>query len=393
MTRPQRSMRLADFILSNLEPILVEWEEFARNLAPGSEMSVLALRNHAQLILRVVARDMQSPQTKPEQSAKSKGHGGGGDESGRLDSASQDHAIDRLADGFNLIEVISEYRALRAIVLHLWQASVSVADSHDLQDLTRFNESMDQSLAEAVKSYTKRVDESRELFLAMLGHDLRAPLHAMMLSAQVLAQGGQLNEENTQIAARMNGFGHVMNRMIHDLLDFTRTRLGAGIPVDVAPVDLRSLCEEVLDECRAAHGGRTLRFDARGNLEGSWDAARLRQVLSNLVGNAIEHGDESGAIELVAKGEGSTILLTVTNQGLAIPASALPTLFDPFVRAAAMSHPKQRRSGIGLGLYIAREIVIAHRGSISVASTDATGTVFTVSLPREVESEAAAASS
>lgn len=380
-------VRLADFILSNMEPILSEWEQFARSLEPGSEMSVLSLRDHAEAILRVTARDMLSQQTLLEGSAKSKGHGGGGDESEHLDSASQEHAIERLKDGFNLIEVVSEYRALRASVLHLWQADVHEADSHDLKDLTRFNESMDQSLAEAVRSYSNRVDQSRELFLAMLGHDLRAPLHAMMLSAELLALSGQLDDENTQVASRMRKFGLAMTAMIHDLLDFTRSRLGTGIPISLAPVDLYSVCEEVLHEFQAAHKNRALRFEPRGDLNGRWDAARLRQVLSNLVGNAIEHGDESGEIEIAAKGEDTTVLLTVANQGLAIPSSALPTLFDPFVRAATLPKPNQQRSGLGLGLYIAQQIVLAQGGSISVASTEATGTVFTVRLPREAEQE------
>src|ERR1043165_5729251 len=235
-------MRLADFIQSNMEAILGEWEEFARNLAPGSAMSVIALRDHAESILRVTARDMLAPQTAKQQSDKSKGHGGGGEESEHLDSASQEHAIARLGEGFNLIEVVSEYRALRASVLRLWQAAVREADARDLEDLTRFNESIDQSLAEAVRSYTSRVDESRELFLATLGHDLRAPLNAMMLSAEVLARSGQLDGENAEIASRMSNFGRVMTGMIHDLLDFTRTRLGAGMPLSVAPSDLLGLC-------------------------------------------------------------------------------------------------------------------------------------------------------
>lgn len=380
-------MRLPDFILSNVEAILAEWEEFARNLAPGSAMSVIALRDHAENILRVTARDMLSAQTPRQQSEKSKGHGGEGAESDHLDGASQEHAIARLADGFNLIEVVSEYRALRASVIQLWQEAVHEADENDLKDLTRFHESIDQSLAEAVRSYSNRVDESRELFLATLGHDLRAPLNAMTLSAEVLARSGQLDGENTQIASRMTAYGQVMSGMIHDLLDFTRTRLGAGMPLSVAPIDLGTLCEEVLDEFRAAHPDRRLHFESAGDLRGQWDAARLRQVLSNLVGNAIEHGDERGAIEVLATIEGSTVLLTVKNQGPVIASSVLPKLFDPFVRLTSMPRSKKERGGIGLGLYIVHEIVTAHAGTIAVASSEEDGTVFTVRLPRQVETE------
>ena len=335
---------------------------------------------------------MLSAQTPQQQSEKSKGHGGGGSESERLDHASQEHAIARLADGFNLIEVVSEYRALRASVIQLWRTAFHDADERDLRDLSRFNESIDQSLAEAVRSYTNRVDESRELFLATLGHDLRAPLNAMMLSAEVLSRSGQLDDENTQIASRMAASGRAMAGMIHDLLDFTRTRLGAGMPLSVAPLDLSSLCQEVLGEFRAAHPDRSLHFESVGDLCGQWDAARLRQVLSNLVGNAIEHGDETAAIEVLARSEGSKVLLTVANQGPVIESSALPTLFDPFVRATSMPRSNKRRGGTGLGLHIAREIVIAHGGMIAVASSVATGTVFTVRLPRQDEKETRASS-
>lgn len=373
-------MRLGDFIIANMEAILVEWENFARSLAPGSTMSVMALRDHAEAILRLAARDMASPQTSAQRSSKSKGHGGGGEESDRLDAASAEHALLRLGSGFNLIEVVSEYRALRASVLDLWRKRVQHSDERDLEDLTRFNESIDQSLAEAVRSYTERVDDSRELFVATLSHDLRAPLNAMMLSAQVLERSGQLNGEHALIASRMTGYGKTMTNMIHDLLDFTQTRLGKGIPVDVAPVDLAAVCREVIDECRATHPGADIRFTCDADVNGSWDAARLRQVLSNLVNNALQHGEPAGEVEVKASDAGDEVLLTVRNRGPKIPESSLPTLFDPFVRAAL--RPDAPRSGFGLGLFISRAIVMAHSGTITVESSDANGALFTVRLPR-----------
>lgn len=380
-------MRLADFILSNIEPILYEWEQFARSLSAGSAMSVVALRDHAEDILRVTARDMISTQSTEQQFAKSKGHGGGGAESKRLDRASHQHAVDRAGSGFNLIEVVSEYRALRASVLRLWREAVRSADERDLQDLTRFNESLDQSLAEAVRGYTRYVDESRELFIATLGHDLRAPLNALMIAAELLAGSGQLDDENTKIASQMVDSGKAMAAMIRDLLDFTRTRLGTGIPLSVAPLDLTGLCREVLHEFRIIHPGRSVRFESTGDTTGEWDAARLRQVVSNLVSNAIEHGHETGPIEVSTRSDGDDVLLTVANQGSLISSSAFPTLFDPFVQATSPRSARRTGAsgGIGLGLYIARAIVMAHCGTIAVDSTEAAGTVFTVRLPRKRE--------
>jgi signal transduction histidine kinase len=381
-------MRLADFILANVEPILLEWERFARSLAPGSEMSVLALRDHAEDLLRTTARDMSSAQTREQQSDKSKGRGAGGVESTRLDHASADHAAERLSSGFNLNEVVSEYRALRASVLRLWSESAREADSSDLDDLTRFNESIDQSLSEAIRSFTSRVEESRELFLATLGHDLRTPLNALVLSSEVLARSGQLDDENVRTARQMANFGHVMAGMINDLLDFTRARLGGGMPVSPAPVDLERLCCDVVEEFRVADPGHPVRVESRGTVTGEWDPARLRQVVSNLVANAIAHGEDGGPIEISVSGDEADVILTVANRGPAIPPAALPTLFDPFVRGPSAASRKGRTGGgTGLGLYIVRQIIVAHRGTISVESSDPAGTRVTVRLPRHPRAE------
>jgi hypothetical protein len=179
-------MRLADFILANVEAILQEWEDFARSLAPGTEMEVLALRDDAEAILRACVRDMRTTQSGLQQTSKSKGHGGaGGTESDSLDDASSVHGVGRVGSGFNLNEVVSEYRALRASVLRLWQQSEPNCDHDDVSDITRFNEAIDQSLAKAVASYAHRVDQSRRMFLAILGHDLRNPLSCISMSAQL----------------------------------------------------------------------------------------------------------------------------------------------------------------------------------------------------------------
>ena len=372
-------MRLPDFILANVESILTDWERFARSLTPGTDMDIVALRDHAEKILRSTARDMVSMQTLGEQSSKSKGQGGGGTESAYLNGASEEHAIARLASGFNLIEVVSEYRALRASVLRLWRESVPVADDNDLQDLTRFNESIDQSLAEAVRTYNDRVEQSRELFLATLGHDLRNPLNAIVMSAGLLSRAGQLDSENTRIASQIAEFGKVMSKMIDDLLDFTRSRLGRGMPIFPVPVTLEGLCREVVGQFRASQPRRTLHVQAYGDTSGQWDVDRLRQVVSNLIANAVEHGDENGPIEISIRGEESDVLLSVANQGPPIPPDALPTLFDPFVHGLSTS---KKYGSIGLGLYIVREVVMAHGGSVAVTSSASQGTVFSVRLPR-----------
>ncbi|CAA9385443.1 MAG: hypothetical protein AVDCRST_MAG64-895 [uncultured Phycisphaerae bacterium] len=376
-------MRLADFILANLEPILVEWEAFACGIWPGPERDPRELRDHAADILRATAWDMKSAQTSSQQSDKSKGEGHAGRYSRRIDGASDVHAVGRVRSGFDLMAVVAEYRALRASVIRLWRESGPGPDLRDLEDVTRFNESIDQSLTEAVRSYTARVDESRQMFLAILGHDLRSPLNSMVLSAELLARTARLDAESSRLVSQISAGAGVMARMISDLLDFTGTGLGAPMPVAPAAMDVGDLCREVVDEVRAAHPTRTVTWRREGDLTGAWDAARLRQVLSNLLGNAIQHGGAGGAVDLAASGEGADVVLTVHNGGPPIPPEALGTIFEPLVRGASLESPQQRRPGsIGLGLYIAREVVAAHGGTIDVKSTPEAGTAFAVRLPR-----------
>jgi signal transduction histidine kinase len=148
-------------------------------------------------------------------------------------------------------------------------------------------------------------------------------------------------------------------------------------------MDLKSLCQEVFDEIQAGYPARTLRYQPHGDLTGEWDRARLRQVVSNLMGNAVQHGHGTGPVELSVNAEGHQVTLAVRNEGPPIPADALPTIFDPLVRGLTPELQKQRRPGsIGLGLYIAREVVIAHGGTIEVKSSQDAGTTFTIRLPR-----------
>jgi signal transduction histidine kinase len=379
-------MRLADFILENTESILAEWETFARGVWPGeAKTDVAELRDHAADILRATAWDMKSAQTATQQSDKSKGEGDAGTASARVDGASDVHAVGRVRSGFDLLAVVAEYRALRASVVRLWRESGPSPDLRDLEDLTRFNESIDQSLTEAIRSYTHRVDRSRQMFLAILGHDLRNPLHSILMSADVLAQSAPPDTGSSQMSSRISASVHAMSRMIGDLCDFTGTGLGAALPVEPQRMDSRPLCQEVVDEMRSAFPTRTLRFQPHGDdLTGEWDGARLRQVVSNLLGNAFQHGGEGTPIDLTLSAHGDHVRISVRNEGPPIPRDAIATIFDPLVRGdAAPESRKYRRPGsIGLGLYIAREVAVAHGGTIDVASSAESGTVFTVTLPR-----------
>jgi two-component system sensor histidine kinase/response regulator len=216
-----------------------------------------------------------------------------------------------------------------------------------------------------------------ELFTAVLGHDLRNPLGAVLNSAGVLERTSK-EEVVRQSAARIVSSGRRMSRMIDDMLDLTRARLGGGIPLRRQDCDLGQIIRRVFQEHAAALEGGRFETGQEGDLGGFWDADRLAQVASNLLGNALEHGDPGGLINVSLAGlqpQGAT--LSVTSSG-EIPQDVLPSLFDPF--RGAQRHPG-RREGLGLGLYIVQQIVLAHGGRVDV-NTGAGSTTFVVHLPR-----------
>ena len=216
-----------------------------------------------------------------------------------------------------------------------------------------------------------------ELFTAVLGHDLRNPLGAMLNSANLLER---VSKEDVvrQTAARMANSGRRMSRMIDDMLDLTRARLGGGIPLRRQECDLGQLVQRVIQEHQVAFPGSRFALHQEGDLSGCWDADRLAQVASNLVGNALEHGDQRDPIQVSLNGSQSeTVILSMTNSG-GIPADVLPQLFDPF--RSAQRH-LGRSEGLGLGLYIVQQIVGAHGGRVE-AKPDQRRTTFVVQLPR-----------
>jgi len=223
-----------------------------------------------------------------------------------------------------------------------------------------------------------RVEEARERFIGILGHDLRNPLGAILMGVEVL---GDLPEPHTHVVTKLARSAHRMAALIHDVLDFAHGRLGGGIPVAPTPCDLREVCNDIVEEMRQAYPARVISFEAVGDLRGEWDPDRVEQVLSNLLGNAITHG--AGPIHVTIRDQGDEVVTTVHNDGPPIPDALIPTLFEPFTSTAQDSSTPGGHEGLGLGLYIASEIVHAHGGTIAVSSTQGEGTTFTVNLPRK----------
>lgn len=372
-------MRLSDFILKNQEPILQAWEEFARSVDTRvPAMGQLALRDHAEYILKSVALDMCTSQTPQEQIDKSHGLG----PVMKDESAAQSHAITRLMAGFTLDQMVSEYRALRSSVLRLWLTQEYLGQDQQILDMIRFNEAIDQALVESIAAYGQEVETTRKTVLGVLGHDLRTPLGAVTLGADLLRQTEELGTRGKKIIEQITTSARSANQMVNDLLDLARCNLGTGIPVRLEKTDLTSVCQSVVDELTIAHPKAYILFTDSGPITGQYDPSRMAQVFSNLIGNAVHHGKAQSAINITLTGDGTSASFCVHNFGEPIPPSALPTLFDPERRYSRYSKREQgASSGLGLGLFIAAQIVEGHGGRIEVASTLEQGTTFLVKLP------------
>ena len=374
-------MDISNFIATHMEQILVEWEAYALTFGVVAEkMSSEELRDHAKQILQFIAKDIQTAETSEETQAKSQG---------RISrpacdrSASSIHGRLRYTSGFTLLQLIAEYRALRASVLKLWREKCGDESIDYAQNIIRFNEAIDQSLAEAAVAFSEKVNDTRDMFLAILGHDLRSPLAATATAGIYLSRPGAFEDQVNQIGVRVRRSAATMAGMVNDLLGLARTQLGDGIPIDRQNCDLLEMCHWAIEDANAVHPLAKFDLNAIGELIGLFDKARLQQLLTNLATNAAQYGAPGKAITIDIVGEKDRVLLKVQNQGAAIPKNALPDLFTSLVQLPEQNGIARPRSSLGLGLFIAKQIAVAHGGDIDVVSDDITGTVFTVSVPRQ----------
>lgn len=365
-------MKLSEFIQTHAGEIVQEWQKFARTMLPASAtMNTDGLRDHASEILAAIVEDIDSPEDRAEQARKSQGRGA----SVRMGAVGEVHAALRIEHGFSLGQLVAEYRALRASVLRLYELS----GGSNLREVTRFNESIDAALAEATDRFMVVMDRTRDQFLAVLGHDLRTPLSVVLTTATLVAREG---DTGSKAAARIVSSVERMRRLVSDLLDLTRTRLGSGIPIKPAPVDLDVIARDGVAEFRALHPECRLEFRPEGDLRGYWDRDRLAQVLSNLIGNALQHGEPGGPVDVTARGEADHVVVEVHNEGSPIPEALLASIFEPMVRHVRGGGESGQQTSLGLGLHIVREVVLAHGGTVAVRSTAGEGTTFSFRLPR-----------
>jgi nitrogen-specific signal transduction histidine kinase len=219
--------------------------------------------------------------------------------------------------------------------------------------------------------------ELKDTFIGIVGHDLRNPLLAVKATAELMLRQAEGNDGLQRSARRILNATDRMARMIDDVLDFVRGRLGGGIPVHRQTMDMAQVCTAAVEEVRATHPGREIRLHVEGDPRGQWDPDRVAQVIGNLLGNAVKHGAPDAPIQVAVRGGEGQVDLEVHNEGAPIPQDLRENLFQPFRQGRGRGH-----GGLGLGLFIVDRIVSAHGGAINVRSAQGEGTTFTVTWPR-----------
>ena len=344
-------------------------------LTPGMQLDAAALRNHIPLILAAFVRDLRTPQTPGQQRVKSEGRAPA---PGGPESAAAGHGRMRAQDGFGVNQMVAEYRAMRASVLRLWTADRALtADS--IEDMIRFNEAIDQALAESLVEFTAEVDKWRNIFLGALGHDLRGPLAAVVLTTDVLATKLQ-DPRLAPLVERIASSAARTTKLLDDLLQYSRSGLGVGMSIDRRECDLRDELREETEILRAALPEVAITLDHEGCAKGHFDASRLREAIHNLVTNAAKYGDPESEIGISIVGQPQHLAIAVTNRGPALPAGSEAAMFDPLRRGPTAAATGEATS-MGLGLFIVREVVLAHGGVVEARSGEGR-TCFEILLPR-----------
>lgn len=364
-------MRLATFLESAHAEILDEAVTFARTIPALAHTSEQALRDHLPEVLKAISTDLRTSQSRTEAIAKS--HGDAPHTSSQ--TPAETHGLMRAQDGIDIEQLVAEFRALRSSILRLW-TDTHPAQPNAIEDIIRFNEAIDQAVAESVKFYAEARERWREIFLGVLGHDLRGPLNTISLTAAILRQQGIAPVNQTAMLTRAVAR---MKSLLDTLLEYSRSSLGVGMALKLEPVDLAVACSDELELQRAANPDSRIDYATQGSTEGTFDASWVREALGNLVSNAIKHGDSSESVCVRLEGDAACVRIVVENQG-ELPSDDTEKLFEP-LRQGKSGSAKSDHTHLGLGLFIVRQVARAHGGDVTGNCSDRR-VRFTMELPK-----------
>lgn len=293
------------------------------------------------------------------------------------ETAAQTHGQLRARSGLTIEQVVAEYRVLRSTVLRLW-ADAHEPDAHVIQDTLRFNEAVDQAVAESVAFHAAETERWRGIFLGVLGHDLRAPLNAMLLTAEVLQHRQDSKDVAEHVQALLRN-GRRLEALLDSLLEYNKSRLGVGMTVHRQRANVALLCREEVDLLRRALPEVNLVLHSEGDTNGEVDGSRVREALANLVFNAAQYSAPGTPVAIAVRGHGQSVEVSTQNESDPIPPEVLQTLFEPLRRQAHATSSGSHN--LGLGLFIVREIARAHGGE-ATACMEGRRVTFTISLPK-----------
>ncbi|MEK6481892.1 sensor histidine kinase [Catalinimonas sp. 4WD22] len=371
-------MRLTDFIQENKEEIAYEWVLFAQdNIQATQDMERDSILDHIMQMLDRIVNDMESPQNKAEQKEKSRGN----KPAHAIDDlAAVLHGAQRVEAGFDIVELSSEFRALRASVLRLWEEKMG----HDtgqvnFQDMIRFNEAIDEAWMHSMARFHTKIDESKNWFLGILGHDLRNPLAAVKGVNQILSESPELTERDQALLQRSDTSIKRMEELINNLLELTNLRLGGGLSIKKTPAELSKQCEQIVQEFQIAYPKSEINLESLGPVAGNWDLLRINQVITNLVANALRYGKQGGPVSVKVFSDNGHACFSVHNLGNPIQEEKRRMIFTGLYTE---SEGRACESSYGIGLYVVNEIIKAHEGDLQLESNQEKGTTFTITLPR-----------
>ncbi len=370
-------MELSSFIITHHETILGEWEKDARRRIPGDQnLDIAVLRDHLGELLNTIAHDLAARQRAEERPSDAADSG----PRGHVDTVAEKHGAQRARQGMTLRQVTSEFPILRACTARLWVRAHPTTTPTDLESLIAFDEAIDRALTKSASEFMDQIDQSRDTFLGVLGHDLRDPLATVIAGGQLLLEPNIDDAGRRDVAQRIVSTGERMHHLVVDLLDATRARSGGEMPITRREADLGAAVRQIADEFTTSHPDRTLNVTIAGDPRGQWDDRRVGQAVANLVSNALRFAHSETPIDIAIRAD-DEVAIAVHNEGPPIPEERRITLFEP-LSGNTNGGDGRDPEHFGLGLYIAKAIVAGHGGHIDVDSAADRGTTFTIHLPR-----------